>query len=146
MRRLSETLWNLLFPPRCVACNAPGAWLCPPCIAQIQFLNAMWKPAPEPPRLQALRSVAPLSGPLRKAVHAFKFKGLRMLATTLGELLCDGWKQAPQPVDVIVPVPLHSTRLRERGYNQSALLVRELGLRSGLPVDEPSQLRAPRSV
>ena len=136
MRRLSEKLWNLLFPPRCAACDAPGTWLCPPCITQIQFLHTLWEPAREPPRLLGLRSVAPLSGPLRKAVNAFKYKGLRVLATTLGELLCEGWKTAPQPVDVIVPVPLHASRLRERGYNQSALLVRELGLRAELPVDE----------
>ncbi|HUT16560.1 MAG TPA: ComF family protein [Anaerolineae bacterium] len=135
-RRLSEKLWDLLFPPRCVACGAPGTWLCRPCITQIQFLNTLWEPAREPPGLQGLRSVAPLSGPLQKAIHAFKYEGLRVLASTLGELLCEGWKTAPQSVDVIVPVPLHPARLRERGYNQSALLVRELGLRAKLPVDE----------
>jgi ComF family protein len=41
---------------------------------------------------------------------------------------------SPLPVDVLVPVPLHRRRLRERGYNQSALLARELGKLTALPV------------
>jgi ComF family protein len=45
------------------------------------------------------------------------------------------------PVDVLVPVPLHATRLRERGYNQAALLAREMARRVGLAVDERSLVR-----
>jgi len=44
-------------------------------------------------------------------------------------------------VDVLVPVPLHSRRLRERGYNQSALLAAEVGKRNGLPVVTDSLVR-----
>jgi len=80
--------------------------------------------------------VARLNGPLQKAIHSFKYKGLRALANTLGDLLYDGWVAAPQAVDVIVPVPLHPSRSRERGYNQSALLVRELGRLAALPIEE----------
>jgi len=45
------------------------------------------------------------------------------------------------PGDVFVPIPLHPKRLRERGYNQSALLARELGRITGLAVDEGSLAR-----
>jgi ComF family protein len=55
------------------------------------------------------------------------------------------WMQHPlpadAPVDVIVPVPLHADRLRERGYNQAALLAREMGGRLGIAVDEKALLR-----
>ena len=57
-------------------------------------------------------------------------------------------------VDVIVPVPLHSHRLRERGYNQAGLLAQELGRLINLPVvedslfrlqDTPAQVKAPNA-
>ncbi len=91
--------------------------------------------------LQDVRSAAHLSGPLREAIHSFKYKGLRALAGTLGQIVYDCWEAEPWPVDVIVPVPLHPQRHRERGYNQSTLLARELAHHTGLPVVEGALLR-----
>jgi ComF family protein len=56
-------------------------------------------------------------------------------------LLAESLESKPLPAEVIIPVPLHPQRLRERGYNQSGLLARELGRVSGLPVWEGSILR-----
>ena len=92
-----------------------------------------------PPQLDGLRAYAFHSGPLREAIHQFKYQDLRSLATPLGRMMGEGWSdQFPmgQDVDVIVPIPLHSTRLRARGYNQAALLAVELGAHLGRPVVE----------
>jgi ComF family protein len=51
------------------------------------------------------------------------------------------WQQHPMAVDVIVPVPLHAARFRERGYNQAALLAHELARYTGLTVDEQTLVR-----
>lgn len=59
----------------------------------------------------------------------------------MSEMLNDYLKANPIPGDVLVPVPLHQKRLRERGYNQSSLLARELGRLSGLPVIEDCLVR-----
>jgi ComF family protein len=64
---------------------------------------------------------------LREAIHSFKYKNVRALAEPLGNLLVDFWAKLPDPVDVLVPVPLHRRRVRERGYNQAQLLAQHLG-------------------
>ena len=139
---LAEALLNLLFPPKCVACGVRGSWLCPDCMDQIEFFEPPWQwMLDEISPLQDVRCAARLGGPLREAIHSFKYEGLRALARTLGEVLYDCWDVEPWPVDVIVPVPLHPSRLRERGYNQSALLARELARHTGLPIAERVLLR-----
>ena len=71
---------------------------------------------------------------MRQAVHQLKYKNLRALAIPLAQLFNDYLVTNPVPGDVLVPVPLHRKRLRERGYNQANLLTRELGKLTNLPV------------
>ena len=71
---------------------------------------------------------------MRKAIHQLKYSNLRTIAKPLSELLNDYLAMNPVPGEVLVPVPLHHKRLRERGYNQSHLLSRELGKLTKLPV------------
>jgi len=85
--------------------------------------------------------VAYLDGTLREAIHHFKYSNLQDLAIPLGRLMGDYWQKNPLPAEIIVPVPLHTDRLRERGYNQAALLARELRKGIGLPVSETSLVR-----
>ena len=139
---LLDRIWGLVFPPRCVGCGGGGAWLCPTCLDRIEYYRPPWPHFLDPvDPLQEVRSAAHLSDPLRLAIHSFKYEGLRALAGTLGQILYACWASESWPVDVIVPVPLHPSRLRERGYNQSALLARELSRCSGLPVLEGVLLR-----
>lgn len=79
-----------------------------------------------PPIFDQALSIGYFEGPLREAVHQFKYRPCRSLAKPLAH-----WAAANmQPVrnmDVLVPVPLHRTRLRERGFNQALLLAHSLG-------------------
>jgi len=79
---------------------------------------------------------------VRHAIHQFKYNNFKALAVPLAGLLADNLAAKPMPVDTIVPVALHSRRLRERGYNQAGLLARELGKLTGMPVVEDSLVRA----
>lgn len=65
-------------------------------------------------------------GPLRSAVHALKYDGKLRVARILGKALYRYFtaSRLKHTVDVIVPVPLHPVRLRQRGFNQSILLIR----------------------
>ena len=78
------------------------------------------------PVFDAARSFGLYTGNLRKAVLRVKFSGDERLGRHLGGLLVTAWDSLPPLGDsdvlLIVPVPLHSSRLRERGFNQSELL------------------------
>jgi len=87
----------------------------------------------------------------RQAIHQLKYKNLRALATPLAKLVRDYLATSPVPGEVLVPVPLHQKRLKERGYNQSRLLADELSKLIALPVigdclvrkhNTPAQARA----
>lgn len=78
---------------------------------------------------------------MRKAIHELKYRNLRAISTRLAELLADYLKANPLPGEALVGVPLHPRRLRERGYNQSGLLAREMGKHIGLPVIEDCLMR-----
>jgi competence protein ComFC len=81
-----------------------------------------------------MRAPFVFEGTVRTAVHQFKYKNLRALAAPLAALMDAYFSRYPLPGEVLVPVPLHPKRLRERGYNQSALLARELGRLRGMSV------------
>jgi predicted amidophosphoribosyltransferase len=74
---------------------------------------------------------------LLSLVQLFKYHRRFHLAETQVDLMADGSYPGFSPVefDVIVPVPLHARRLRERGYNQSLLLAEGLGETWGVRVD-----------
>ena len=78
---------------------------------------------------------------MREAIHKLKYHHFRALAPSLAELLSGYLESRPLVVDVLVPVPIHPRRLRQRGYNQAALLVRELGRMIDMPVVEDSLYR-----
>jgi ComF family protein len=91
--------------------------------------------------IDGIRGVGYLRGPLKRAIYQFKYRQKRKMALPLADLMHHHLLANPLPAELIVPVPLHMDRLRERGYNQAALLARELSERSGLPVEEKSLVR-----
>jgi ComF family protein len=88
--------------------------------------------------LTRLRSAVAYEGPIETAVHRFKYEGWKKLAAPLAQLLAERIAVEGIAARWVVAVPLHPSRLRQRGYNQSELLAREL--RNVLA------LRSPRGV
>ena len=77
-----------------------------------------------------------MEGTVKEAIHNMKYRGLKAAAPELAELLANYLEEHPMPGDVLTPVPLHPRRLRSRGYNQSALLAKELSKKLGLDMNQ----------
>lgn len=149
---------DLLFPPRCQVCRTPGLFpLCAACRSAIRVIHPpvcrrCGRPLRGPsdllftcitcrrrrPHFSAARAAGVYDGALREAIHAFKFGRRRALAAPLGRLMAQVARRDPQlqAADLIVPVPLHRRRFRERGFNQSALLASEVAADVGFPLAE----------
>jgi ComF family protein len=78
-------------------------------------------------------------GVVRDLIHHFKYRRQMHLRHLLARMLCEGFRDerlANAPPDLIVPVPLHPTRKREREFNQAEVLANLAGTRLGLPVSD----------
>jgi ComF family protein len=91
-------------------------------------------------------------GPMAVAIRRLKYSGRTELAAPLGALLADRAVEIAHEVDLVVPVPLHPARLRERGFNQASLLAGSVARALSLPLgtatlarirDTPPQVRLP---
>ena len=80
------------------------------------------------------RSVAVYEGKLRDMIHEFKYEGRLSLEGVLTDLLFDNFPYHPEEFDTLVPVPLHINKLRQREYNQSAVIAVNLSSRTGIPL------------
>jgi len=140
-----------VLPPRCGGCCTVGSWLCIACRVRIRRLH-------EPlcrrcgaevesartdcgcrSRLRALtrlRSAVAYEGPVELALQRFKYHGWRRLAEPLALLLAERLVVEGLAAPWAVAVPLHSARLKQRGFNQSELLAHEL--RKRLSLAEPT--------
>ena len=81
-------------------------------------------------------------GILREAIHKLKYEGQTYLAQDLGLLLAEHLENSPsQKFDAVVPVPIHRKRERQRGFNQSQLLAKQISERIGTPLLERALVR-----
>jgi ComF family protein len=105
------------------------------------------------------RAVGTYEGVLKKAIWLFKYEGKTGLQGTLGSLMIDcishlGWTNNIDPksiigredIDIIIPVPLHKTKFKARGYNQSDILAAFIGKKMGIPVSRNNLKRIKATV
>ena len=152
---------DLVFPRWCVGCGKEGGFLCHSCCQSLSRIKPPLCPRcgkPQPSgvlcpscigwqtEIEGIRSPFRFEGVIRQAIHQLKYRNLRAIAVPMARLLENYLIANPMPGEVLVPVPLHQKRLRERGYNQSELLARESGKFTGLPVIADSLIRQRHSL
>jgi ComF family protein len=139
MLSIKRAALDLLFPARCLGCDTLGSFYCTACRTAIIRLTEPLCPtcrrsvdANEPycrchaPDLRYITAVGEYTGPLRHAIHRFKYAGQRAAARDLATLMYPIVPTLNAADKLVMPVPLHPRRQRQRGYNQSVLLARVL--------------------
>ena len=150
VRRAVSTATEALFPARCAHCGTDGVLMCGHCMAGATRIDRdascrtcalptggesiCDRCSSDPPPVSSLIAVFAFDGAIRSAVHALKFEGLTSIAPGLSEEMASRWGNRRKTPDVTVPVPLHRSRLRSRGYNQAELLARPVADLIGAPL------------
>ncbi len=129
---------DVALPASCAGCGREGPPICESCApalaARLELPpgTPIGLPSETPAPLLQLEWCASFTGTVRNALHSLKYAGERRLAEPLGRALAERWRRAGVGGDLVVPVPVHPDRARERGYDQAVLLAdvaaRELGL------------------
>jgi ComF family protein len=137
--RLATRLLDAALPARCPGCGAEGPPICAACSpaldARLELPAgiAIGLPSDVPPPLLQLEWCAPFSGFVRTALHELKYSGEQRLAGPLGSAIARRWRRVGVGADVLVPVPVHATRRRRRGYDQAELIARTAAAELSLP-------------
>ena len=148
---LLHPLLDLLFPQYCAGCkqllHAGEDILCLNCFDQLPFTGLeQIKDNETDVRLYgklAHLHAAPLlyfieEGLVQEIMHELKYRNRPDIGRFLGRLIARRYAQAEwfRSIDLIIPVPLHRKKLRQRGYNQSAAIAAGISAISGIPVVE----------
>jgi ComF family protein len=146
-RQFLDSFLDFVYPPLCISCGrlleTSREHVCPECWSAITpvtrdldlFLETRNK-------LLASGTIDELvslfvfekEGPFQKIAHALKYSGIQGIGIELGRRIGSVASRGEIRADLIVPVPLHKRKIRERGYNQSLLIARGVSEVTGIPV------------
>lgn len=140
MKRLLRKIELLLFPRNavCMGCGDKrgfeGEWLCPQCRERAA---QRWVGAFYDEKLDGAATAYRYEGPAGSVVRHMKYRGVRVLKGMMAEDMLRALKHIePVAIEAIAAVPMHPKRLRERGFNQSELLAREISARLDVPYED----------
>lgn len=144
-----DLVLDILYPPACPSCGRLGYAICPSCRSAIvpivsgdcricnrplEYGDICASCFAGPHHLERVYAATTYSGPIRDVIARFKYGNNRPLAGELAAIMARRLAGEAITSSLIVPVPLHRRRAKERGYNQSELLARGLAKLLQLPV------------
>lgn len=145
-----RSIWSgldLLFPPQCGGCGRPGSRWCETCQNSVIILNGIvcdvcGLPQEKPgmcsaclasrPRFRSLRAWAVFEEPVQSALHKLKYRHDLSMGDAIAAAMMPFVQNLNWKIDLVVPVPLGKQRMRERGYNQVAMIAKPLAMGLGL--------------
>lgn len=154
MHKALHRLWQhfiaLALPPTCISCRNPlpatePIGFCAACYAKLPFWNpARLLPPKLPPAIASFQAPCLYEEPLRGAILQLKFHDSPHFAAALAKLLTP--LVPAEPGLLILPVPSHASRLRQRKFNPAALLARHLAGSTHLPISLTTLTRITRDT
>lgn len=146
-----------LFPPTCGGCENPGTRWCPDCQKSVHIIagpvcDACGLPQEssglcerceqKAPAYKLLRSWAVFENPVQRALHRLKYRRDIGMGEAISNQMSGFISQLGWPVDTIIPIPLGKNRMKERGYNQVAMVAMPLSVQLGLGYHPSALVRA----
>lgn len=160
---LLQRLITMIYPPRCVLCHAPGfndMDICKHCYLELPWIESSCTRCAlplaadsgdqlscgqclrKPPAFDRSLSLFSYQKQAVTLIQQLKFRQKLACSRLLGGMLADSVQRSGIELpDCIVPVPLNSRRLRQRGFNQSIELARPVARAINVPVDVQSVIR-----
>lgn len=143
---------QLLYPKCCFACDQvlirSENWICTRCrfelpspglfLEQPNWISHKLDGLIEYERIHAFFMFSE-GGKVQHLLHQIKYKGQQRLGEYVGA--CVGRSFSVADYDILIPMPLHPSRLKERGYNQAACVAKGIARSSGIPISETHLLR-----
>lgn len=168
IKNIADALISLIFPRRCPVCDKPvkpyGSLICADCVSKIRYVGSdccykCGKPLDDPNeeycadcrrgRHFFTKGISVFEyKSVSDSIYRFKYKNRREYADFFGICMSQklgecirGWRP-----DALVPVPIHPSKMKTRGYNQAALLAKALSEHIGVPVMENAVRRVKKTA
>ena len=155
-RKIPEVILDCVYPRICPVCNKIvggfGRDICPECERRLTYVGDSFcmrcgKPVDEDEEYcidcrsgvhvyDEGRAALVYDEYMSKSIYRFKYNGKREFACFYGRVMTErlGGKIKSWKADAIVPVPVHKSKLKKRGYNQANLIAKELSRRLSIPL------------
>ena len=148
MRRGFAGVLSVLYPAKCAGCSRSGEWLCADCLRRcVPFGGARCKRCGAAETrygcatcrdhirsLDEVHAAYEYTGPVRQLVHAFKYRNMSGAAEWMAAQMLTPDFAGVGEAELLVSVPMHPSRQRDRGYNQAAMLCTAIYESSGIPM------------
>ena len=156
---IKQWLLDILFPKFCASCKNEGDFLCSDCFNKIKVFSGYFCP------VCGKRDFKPRKHPacagktflktlivttfyndflIREIIHAYKYNFIKPLAEPLSQLLIKSIEAPENGFSdfILIPIPLHPTRLKWRGFNQAELIAKKLSERYQITIETNALIRA----
>ncbi|MEN9708534.1 MAG: hypothetical protein RIQ68_942 [Pseudomonadota bacterium] len=158
VRSAGRRVLNLLYPPACLACRAAteaSGVLCTACWTETRFIERPFcerlgtpfardlgpgllspEVMADPPVWARARSVAAFEdGPVKRLVYRLKYYDRLEVAQALGLWMARAGLELLEEADLLIPIPLHRSRLAARRFNQAMALAQAISRHCGVPAE-----------